>query len=75
MLGRGAQKRRRENFSTFAGKKKSPSPPASRSISLVIFSSDSASSLVVSSSKSSSSIKSSSSLSISFLLTFIFFQD
>ena len=32
MLGRGAQKRRRENFSTFAGKKKSPSPPASRFI-------------------------------------------
>jgi len=31
-LGRGAQKRRRENFSTFAGKKKSPSPPASRFI-------------------------------------------
>ena len=32
MLGRGAQKRRRENFPTFAGKKKSPSPPASRFI-------------------------------------------
>jgi len=27
MLGRGAQKRRRENFSTFAGKKKKPVLP------------------------------------------------
>jgi hypothetical protein len=37
MLGRGAQKKGRENFSTFAGKKKSPSPPASRFIREKLF--------------------------------------